>query len=121
MKRCLSEKTQNSNESFHSLVWRLCPKERWAGLQKVDTVVAICIQRFNKGSAAHQDVLNELELIGELAGEHARKEDEARVKKAAKKSSQQAQARRARLEAASHVERQRLMAQEGVLHSPELE
>ena len=121
LKRCLSGKTQNSNESFHSLVWRLCPKERWAGLQKVDTAVAICIQRFNKGSAAHQDVLDELELVGELAGEHARKEDEARVKKATKKSSQQAQARRARLEAASRAERQQLMAQEGVLYSPGLE
>ena len=50
LQKCLSGKTQNANECFHSMVWRICPKERWACMRTVDTAVALCVQRFNKGN-----------------------------------------------------------------------
>lgn len=62
LSRCLSGKTQNAHESFHSLMWRTCPKERWANLRTVDTALAIAVQRFNMGSSALVDVMVELEL-----------------------------------------------------------
>ena len=52
LRRCLAGKTQNSNECFHSLLWSMCPKERWASLRTVDTALGISVQRFNKGSTA---------------------------------------------------------------------
>ena len=61
--RCLAGKTPNSNESFHSLLWRTCPKERWANFRTVDiAALALCVQRFNKGSTALLGVMLELEL-----------------------------------------------------------
>ena len=62
LERCLSGKTQNTIECFHSLVWQSCPKQRWAGRRTVEAAVAVSCPRFNKGSTAVLDVLTELDL-----------------------------------------------------------
>ncbi|KAL8591514.1 hypothetical protein ACOMHN_000529 [Nucella lapillus] len=90
--RCLAGKTQNSNESFHSLLWSICPKERWASLRTVDTALGIAVQKFNQGSTALLNILLELELMQNTrAAEYGEQEDVKRVNKATRRSSQQAQ------------------------------
>lgn len=98
--RCLSGKTQNSNESFHSMVWRACPKERWAAKRTVDTAVAVCIQRFNNGSTALLDVLTELDIVaGTYAEDFVEREDIQRAKSATRTLSQHAKDRCKMIEA----------------------
>ena len=63
LRRCLDGKTSNSNESFHSLLWSLCPKETWGNLQTIETALALSVQRFDKGSTALLDMLVQLELM----------------------------------------------------------
>lgn len=118
LQRCLAGKTQNSNEGFHSMLWRVCPKERWAGRRTVDTALAVCAQRFNKGSAAHLDVLMELDIVGgELAEQSAEKEDVRRVKDATRKSSEQAKKRRKAIDAVHRQEREHRQGVEGVQYA----
>ena len=122
LQRCVDGKTQNSNESFHSLVWSMCPKQRWAGRRSVDTAVAIAVPKFNKGSSAHLDVMEELELLaGVLAVQNVQREDEERLKSASRKSSQQARRKRKRMDDTRRAENQTLQREEGVLYSPGLD
>ncbi|KAL8594963.1 hypothetical protein ACOMHN_038760 [Nucella lapillus] len=114
LQRCLAGKTQNSNESFHSMVWRTCPKERWAGRRTVHSAVAVCVQRYNKGSLALLDVLAELDLV---AGSHAElfaeKSDILMVNTATRKSSERAKQKRKKLETVRRQEREQRRAGEG--------
>jgi len=117
--RCLSGKTPNSNESFHSMVWRACPKERWAAKRTVDTAVAICVQRFNKGSTALLDVLTELDIVaGTNAEDFVESEDIKRAKSATRTSSQNTKDRRKMIDAIHRQEREGRRGQEGQVYAP---
>lgn len=117
LERCLEGKTQNSNESFHSLMWSVCPKHRWANLRTVDTALAIAVQRFNKGSSAILDIMVELELVVDhLAKDHAEKEDLARVQSATRKASNKARQRREAVESIRRQERQDRHRREGEVY-----
>ncbi|XP_076451528.1 uncharacterized protein LOC143287427 [Babylonia areolata] len=119
LERCLAGKTQNSNESFHSMVWRTCPKERWAGLRTVHSAVAVCVQRYNKGSTALLDVLAELDLVaGSNAEMFAEKSDMLRVKTATRKSSDRAKQKRKKIETVRRQEREHRRADEGEVYAP---
>ncbi|KAL8602436.1 hypothetical protein ACOMHN_063138 [Nucella lapillus] len=119
LRRCLAGKTQNSNESFHSVLWSLCPKERWGNLRTVDTALAIAVQRFNKGASALQDVMLELELVtGSTVEDFALKEDTARVRKATKKSSDKEKEKRKKMDTVRRREQQERREREGEVYRP---
>ncbi|RUS88033.1 hypothetical protein EGW08_004199 [Elysia chlorotica] len=48
--RCLLGKTQNSNESLHSVIWAKCPKHTFSGLNRVKIGVTLAAGEFNMGS-----------------------------------------------------------------------
>ncbi|KAL8573943.1 hypothetical protein ACOMHN_029390 [Nucella lapillus] len=119
LRRCLAGKPQNSNESFHSVLWSLCPKERWGNLRTVDTALAIAVQRFNKGASALQDVMLELELVtGSTVEDFALKEDTARVRKATKKSSDKEKEKRKKMDTVRRREQQERREREGEVYGP---
>lgn len=63
LQRCQRGKTQNNNESLHSMIWALAPKERHASLFTVEAAVAEAVLKFNAGNAkASEDILRELSL-----------------------------------------------------------
>lgn len=63
LERCQQGKTQNSNESLHSLIWSLAPKERHASLFSVQAAVAEAVVRFNAGNLqACSKILSELNM-----------------------------------------------------------
>ena len=45
--RCLIGKTQNLNESLHSVVWRKCPKTGFVGLSRVVFATSAVVSEFN--------------------------------------------------------------------------
>lgn len=51
LSRCASAKTQNANESFHSCIWKKCPKEVFVSKKRLDLAVVSAISEFNLGCA----------------------------------------------------------------------
>ena len=49
LRRCVSGKTQNANESVHSLIWKNCPKETFVSLKRLELSVISSISEFNFG------------------------------------------------------------------------
>ena len=56
LERCSSGKTQNPNESLHSVVWAKCPKEVFISRKKLDIAITQGISEFNMGCEASQKV-----------------------------------------------------------------
>ena len=50
LKRCTLGKTQNANESLHSVVWSKCPKTTFVGLERVVSATCSAVSQFNAGS-----------------------------------------------------------------------
>lgn len=51
LQRCQREKTQNNNESLHSMTWALASKDRHSSLFTVEAAVAEAVLKFNAGNA----------------------------------------------------------------------
>ena len=47
--KCIDGYTQNANESFHSLVWKLCPKILHLGSKAVEVACALAVSQWNDG------------------------------------------------------------------------
>ncbi|GFR82598.1 hypothetical protein ElyMa_005956200 [Elysia marginata] len=47
---CPVGKTQNSNESLHSVIWAKCPKHTFSGLQRIKIGVTVAVGEYNMGS-----------------------------------------------------------------------
>ncbi|XP_077521463.1 uncharacterized protein LOC144132728 [Amblyomma americanum] len=63
LERCQRGKTQNNNESLHSMIWSLARKERHASLFTVQAAVAEAVMKFNAGSErTAARILQELSL-----------------------------------------------------------
>lgn len=117
LQRCLAGKTQNSNESFHAVLWSACPKERWGSLRTVQTALALSVQRFNKGSSAFVDVLQQLELVvspSMLA--YVEQQDGKRVCAATRKTSSKEKERKKRVDMARRQELHERQEREGNMY-----
>ena len=85
--RCLEGANQNQNESLNSVVWGLCPKDSFAGLNSVETACAIAVARFNDGAHTTANIMRRCDLNpGQYVSEAANKEDSKRIYHARKKS-----------------------------------
>ncbi|GFT92142.1 uncharacterized protein TNCV_3151171 [Trichonephila clavipes] len=49
LERCVAGKTQNSNESLHSCIWRKCPKEVFVSKRRLEIAVTDAIKKHNLG------------------------------------------------------------------------
>ncbi|GFX89579.1 uncharacterized protein TNCV_72721 [Trichonephila clavipes] len=49
LERCVAGKTQNSNESLHSCIWRKCPKEVFVSKRRLKIAVTDVIEKHNLG------------------------------------------------------------------------
>lgn len=63
LNRCLGGFTQNSNESFNSIVWSMAPKTTSSGKTVLDTAVYLATLCFNDGFAAIMKVMEQLDII----------------------------------------------------------
>ncbi|KAK3915045.1 THO complex subunit 5-like protein A [Frankliniella fusca] len=52
LKRCRSGRTQNVNESIHSVLWRKCPKEVFVSKRRLDVAMLYAAAHFNMGRLA---------------------------------------------------------------------
>lgn len=68
LKRCIGGKTQNANESLHSVIWRFCPKIVFVSKRILQIGAALATIIFNIGIAGLLDVLK---ALGSTPGRHA--------------------------------------------------
>ena len=62
LEKCVDSYTQNANESLHSVVWKLCPKELFGGKLNVDLVCALTVCLFNDGGESLVSIAESLDL-----------------------------------------------------------
>jgi hypothetical protein len=78
LKRLTLGKTQNANESLHSLIWAFCPKEVFVGLPRIESSVAKAVGQFNEGSAMLTRTMRTLGVVPTLITEMALSERDAK-------------------------------------------
>ncbi|EZA49100.1 hypothetical protein X777_12499, partial [Ooceraea biroi] len=87
LQRCLGAYTQNSNESYNAVLWRLAPKHLHCGLSSLEiaTYMATCF--FNEGFTSLLKVMSAISIrVGDEAHRFASIRDEERVKRADRSS-----------------------------------
>ena len=60
--RCSRNKTQNQSESFHNIIWKICPKTVFAGLRTVSTAVKLAACQFVTGQSFNKTLCTVLQL-----------------------------------------------------------
>lgn len=75
LQRCVSGKTQNSNECLHSSVWVRCPKDKFACKNRVRFAVVTGAREFNFEPAA---ALNTAQFYGFTTGCNMKRLNKAR-------------------------------------------
>lgn len=85
LSRCAKGKTQNANESLHSLIWKNCPKETFVSKKRLEIAVVAAVGEFNFGC------VNTLKMDQEAANSFslliAQKRDQRRLNQSRKRSS----------------------------------
>ncbi|XP_077256710.1 uncharacterized protein LOC143894395, partial [Temnothorax americanus] len=80
LERCVGGFTQNSNESYNQLIWKITPKIIPAGSRIVEMAAYIAAGIFNEGTAALLYYMHAIGLLlGPNAHSYAEKEDAERV------------------------------------------
>ena len=88
LERCLMGATQNSNESFNAIVWSMCPKEGFCGVEVVQIATGLAVCTFNFEAVSMPEILHEYACVrGVLTSTAAEREDVQRVRKADRKAS----------------------------------
>ncbi|GFO28335.1 hypothetical protein PoB_005484000 [Plakobranchus ocellatus] len=108
LKRCLLSKTQNSNESLHSLICAHCPKHLWSGYKRVFIASLLGVAEFNMGTRIF------LDRVGtEKSVELGERRDRKRIHRAETAATETAKKRREVKNLAQHRENLRKENLEG--------
>lgn len=83
LERCLGGNTQNNNESFNAVLWRLAPKHQFCTAKTIELSAFLSAIMFNEG---YSPLLRLMEVMGIVVGPHAlaaaNARDDVRVRKA---------------------------------------
>lgn len=83
LERCVGGYTQNSNESFNQLIWKIAPKSMHSGAKIVNIAAFLATCTFNNGVTSLLEIMNVLGIsVGSGAHLYAAQEDETRIAKA---------------------------------------
>lgn len=67
LSRCISGKTQNANESIHSVIWKKCHKDTFVSKKRLELSVISAVSEFNFGClntlSIEQEEINSLSLL----------------------------------------------------------
>lgn len=87
LERCQRGKTQNSNESLHSVIWSLASKVKHASLFAVEAAVGEAVLRFNTGNLhSATAILGEMDMsVTGTGSKRAREKDNRRSISSSKK------------------------------------
>ncbi len=81
LSRCTHGGTQNVNESFHHLIWSLCPKEVFVGWRRLDIAVCSAVLQYNDGKMSKLAVFESMGIQhGRFHQQYIKIADEKRIK-----------------------------------------
>ncbi|GFV41276.1 uncharacterized protein TNCV_382901 [Trichonephila clavipes] len=81
LKKCLGVKTQNSNESFNSMVWKFYPQTLGSSKRIVDVAAKEAVVMYNAGMACRLDIMKNLGCkLGHFSFTYAFQSDNYRIK-----------------------------------------
>ena len=119
MERCLGNFSQNANQSFHGLIWRLAPKYVHAGFKIVQIATFIATVTFNDGFNGVLKIMEVLELkIGPTCKAAVEQRDNDRLRRQACASSAQSKEARTLARMEKMKENQLYEESEGMLYEP---
>ena len=124
MKKCKRGTTQNSNESFHNVIWSILPKSRFCSAITAALGVGLAVCQYNDGRS--KGLLRCLEAVTHTsAGPRSRASflnlDNSRVKRSIRVSTAAAKRRRSHLAMLrSRQERANLLTEGGPSYAPAL-
>lgn len=78
LEKCSSGKTQNSNESLHSVIWKFCSKDVFTSKNRLEIAAVSAVSRFNMGCEASLS-LTKAEIIRGPSVSIAKKRDQRRL------------------------------------------
>ena len=82
LKRCMPGFSQNVNESFNSLIWIRCPKNRNKGMKVVEIATGSAVLQFNIGATGKHDIMESLSIpSGSHTEEGSSKKNKRRIAK----------------------------------------
>ena len=85
LKRCSRVRTQNTNESLHHLIWKICPKAIYVGKKTIETAVTMSVCQFSMGASFQSMLLKALSMdLGAFLEQGSNEKDFNRLKKAKK-------------------------------------
>lgn len=97
LERCVGGYTQNSNESFNQLIWKIAPKSMNSGAKIVNIAALLATCMFNNGVTSLLEVMSVLGIrIGSAAHLYAAQEDEERIARAEQQAQEQSKEGRIR-------------------------
>ncbi|KAK6188679.1 hypothetical protein SNE40_004810 [Patella caerulea] len=62
LEKCAHGGTQNTNESFHNMIWERCPKTTFVGRRRLELAVHDATISFNEGELARLTIFEVLKL-----------------------------------------------------------
>lgn len=93
--KCLHGKTQNPNESFHSMIWKRCPKTKFAGSNVVKLATFDAAMHFNAGSKVELEVMKRMGIHpGFFMVEGIQYKDQLRISESVRQSTPRQKLRR---------------------------
>lgn len=120
LRRCTRGKTQNANESLHSVIWRKCPKEIFVSKKRLHVAVTSAISEFNFGCSASLKLQSEVKGTtlspASLKLSHARDQQRLRQAAISGKKSARTSRRKAKLKKSAAEQRKKTM--EGPSYEP---
>lgn len=119
LRKCLGGKTQNTNESWNSLLWTYCPKVIGCGREVVEIGANLATSVFNEGTQIYVSVLERCELsISKKICLDVKERDNLRIKTAEKRAlASSYQARKAK-RMKKLQENEVILQKEGISYSP---
>lgn len=115
LSKCTAGKTQNVNESVHSVIWRKCPKEIFVSKKKLEMAVTSAVTEFNMGCTANismRDLVSTVKL-SPAAYKIGNRRDKRRLQQAATSTSENFKTSRKKLRLSKSVTESRKKQQEG--------
>lgn len=118
LKRCSLGKTQNANESLHSVIWSKCPKVTFSARRRLEAAVGEAISVYNEGYLI--TMANILEKAGVSPGlntsRYAQKKDSHRLRLRKAREDGKYKEYRRRVKAAQVAEEEKRIAEEGTMY-----
>ena len=60
LSKCVRGATQNRNEAWNGMLWSICPKTKFGGVDVIELCAALMTARFNHGMGVYGSILEEM-------------------------------------------------------------